>query len=141
MKQHSSLKFIIILASIFFTQTNLSAQKVTEAKLLGCWAIKRFEFLQPMPDSSSIINESKGYIVCFEVNGKFITKQKTGDNDKLIGDGTYSIDPDGKTLHEKRNAQDDGEDEPAEIVVLTNNELALKVDVMIIHLERVKESK
>lgn len=134
--QNYCIKFICVMVGLFI-HTALFSQKYKSGDMIGCWAVKRFEFLQSRNDSMNIINSSKGYIICFEANGKFVTKQKTGNGEKVIGDGTYNMEADGKTLNQKRNGADEGEDEPAEIVRLTDRELAMKVDGMVMHLEKV----
>ena len=124
---------------VLFTTQNLAAQVATEAKLLGCWEISRFEFLEPMEDSLDLINGSKGHTICFEKNGKFNAKQVIGKDETPIGTGTYSIDADGKTLHQKRDADDGGIDEPGEVVSVTESQLALKAHNLIMHLRRVSK--
>lgn len=136
MKQNYSAKMITVFALILISHTNLMAQKFKAEDLNGCWKFGRIEFLEPMPDSLNFLKETKNYIVCFEGNGKFITKQKTSSGERVLGDGTFNLEADGKTITQKRNATDGEVDEPGEIVLLTNKELAIKADMMIIHFER-----
>ena len=137
MKHLPILKFATVLffASIFHFP--LMAQKVTEEKLLGCWKIKSVEFLQTNKDSLALINNIKGIITCFENNGKFTIKMKTGEKVEIVGTGTFNIDADGKTINQKRDADDNGVDEPAEIVKVSDQELSFKVSEMIFHFERI----
>ena len=128
-----------IITGIFLIPFFSVAQKVTETKLLGCWKLNRFEFLTPVNDSAAVVNASKNYISCFETNGRFVTKQKTKTGEKLIGTGTYKIDADGRTIHQQRDLQDEEDtDEPAEVVLITDQKLDIKTGDVIMHLERVR---
>ncbi|MEO8771826.1 MAG: hypothetical protein ABI402_17145 [Ferruginibacter sp.] len=130
------IKYFLIVIS-FSTQLSSHAQIATEEKLLGCWKMSKFEFLKPVKDSADLISSMKNYISCFEKNGKFTTKIKTKNGEKPVGTGIYSIGADGKTIYQKRNAEDDGVNSPGEVVFLTERELAIKIDNVILHLVKI----
>lgn len=139
MKISFPIRMATLLVLGILTQQIAVAQVATEAKLLGCWELSRFEFLEPMEDSLDLVNGSRGHTICFEKNGKFSAKQVTGKTETPIGTGTFSIDADGKTLHQKRDVDDGGVDEPGEILLLTDDELKMKAEKIIVHLRRVSK--
>ena len=134
--KHNYLHFFVIISLVLFSHAVLIAQKGPEAKLIGCWEVNKFEFLQPVDDSLDLIKASKGYITCFESNGKFITKQKKGNVERVIGTGTYQLDADGKTIHQKRDIEDSTGDDDAEIMILDHEAFVIKVGNVIMHFKR-----
>lgn len=132
MNQKYFIKYFFTII-LFSTRLNSEAQIANEEKLLGCWKVSKSEFLKPAEDSADLTTSMKNYISCFEKEGKFITKIKTKNGEKIIGTGTYHIGSDGKTIYQKRNSEDNGIDSPGEVVILNDQELAIKADNVILH--------
>jgi hypothetical protein len=139
MKCNVICKIVSLLLVLFAFGSNAVAQKVTNEKLIGCWEIKSIEFLQPMDDSVNMVNGIKGMIICFDINGKFITKIKKGGNIEIIGLGSFNIRPDGKTIDQKSTKNDGVVNESAEVLIRADQKLSFKVKEFIIHCERIKE--
>lgn len=128
---------IVLLALV--ANTRLKAQIATEEKLLGCWKFSKLDNPEPEEGSKQMDDEMKGHTVCFEKNGKFSARKVIGDQVTPIGTGTFSIRADGKTIDQKRDADDGGIDESGEVVALTEDLLSIKFGSMIMHLKRVSK--
>ncbi len=137
MKHFPIPRFTFVLFFTLIAHSTLIAQKLTEEKLLGCWKIKSIEFLQANKDSAELTKNIKSIFTCFEKNGKFTTKLKNEVDVQIIGTGTFNISADGKTLTQKRGADDGGIDESAEVVMVSNEEVSFKILQMIFHFERI----
>ncbi len=136
MKSPYTIKFFIIFILIVSSYLNVKAQIVTEEELLGCWTVSRLEFEQSIEDSIELINQTKSYITCFQTNGIFIGKQKVDKGEKIIGTGTYKI-VDGKTIYQKRDTQEDIINELGEVLLINDQELVIKADIIIFHFVRI----
>jgi hypothetical protein len=128
MKQYNICRIALMLLAPLFCHSTVKAQKLTEEKLLGCWKLTSIEFLKPTKDSQELINSAKNIVTCFEKNGKFTTKFKTGNSEEIVGTGSFSIAADGKTINQKRDADDGGIDDPAEVTIINDRELSFKVE-------------
>lgn len=125
-----------LLLAVFATMISLTAysQQSNQTKIIGTWTFDMFDFLKPDSDSLNLIKDATGITITFEKEGKYFTTQVVGDNVKNIESGIYSISADGKTITQQG--------ETAEIMVLTDRELAMKVDdEIVIHLKRVGSVK
>jgi hypothetical protein len=128
---------MLVLAILFHSK--LIAQNATEDKLLGCWKVKSVEFPKTSPESDEMANSAKGMITCFEKKGKFTTKFRENNKEIIIGTGTFKIDTDGKTIIQKRDAEDGDVDAPGEIIKINEKEFSIKVEDVILHFERLTE--
>lgn len=136
MKQKYFIEYFLTVI-LFYMHFTSQAQIATEEKLLGCWKVKKIEFLKPIEDSADFITGMKNYISCFEKDGKYVSKINSKNGEKVIGTGTYNVGSDGKTIYQKRNTKDNGDDSPGEVLILNDRELALKVDNIILHLQKI----
>ena len=133
------MKVAIMLVIAILFHFNLLAQKATEDNILGCWKVKSVEFTKSSPESDEMANGAKGMITCFEKKGKFTTKLRENNKDIIIGTGTFKIDSDGKTIHQKRDVDDGDIDALGEIIKFNDREFSIKVEDVILHFERLTE--
>ena len=136
------MKITLLLSLALLFHCHLNAQNATADKLLGCWKVKSVEFIQSAPNSDEIANSAKAMITCFEKDGKFTTKFMENNKEIIVGTGKFTIEPDGKTIHSKRDvgaADDDGIDAPGEIIKINDREFSIKVEDIILHYERLKD--
>ena len=56
-----------------------------------------------------------------------------------MGTGTYKISLNGKTITQKRDADDGGVDAPGEIVKMNSKEFSIKVENVILHFEKKRD--
>ena len=137
-----ALHFTIVFL-LFFGTISLNAQQNKSEKIVGCWNIKSVEIIEEMvkEEAEEIRNGALGMIICLDAKGKFSTSMPPEKGGVLVGTGVYKVEADGKTLTQSRDADDDDVDLPAEIIKLTDKNLSLKIEYMIIHYERVEEKK
>jgi hypothetical protein len=123
---------LTILLAVFATllSNNVFSQQTNQTKIIGTWTFDKFDFLKPESDSLHLIKDAMGMTITFGKEGKYSTTQGIGDKVKDVETGTYSISSDGKTITQQG--------QNAEIIILTDQELAMKVDdEIVIHLKRV----
>ncbi|WNM18800.1 lipocalin family protein [Flavobacterium capsici] len=122
-----SLLVLLVTATTF-------AQKSNAEKILGCWVLKKMEFSNPANDAPELSEEAMNSYVCFEKDGTFTTR--LGGNESEVVKGKYQISADGKTLTQSRDIQDEGNDEQAEISVLDDTKLELKLEFGVMYFVR-----
>ena len=131
------MKYLKIVAFTFFlfTVANSKAQKTNSEKILGCWTLKKIEFNGKYDFSEELIKQTQNTIVCFKLNGKFITNKS--ENSSVAINGSYKISDDGKTLTQKRDLSSEGSvDEDAEIEFIDDQNLTFKLEFGVMYFER-----
>lgn len=91
------------------------------------------EFTQKVENPTELINNALNTIICFNSEGKF-TNSKTGETS--IISGKFKVSEDGKTLHQSRDVNDDGNDEEGQIVLITEKQLIFKTDYVTLRFDR-----
>lgn len=116
---------------IFFFITSTLAQKSNAEKIVGCWVLKKMEFSNPTDDAPKLSEEAINSYVCFENDSTFITR--LGGQESNVVEGKYQISADGKTLTQTRDYDAEGTDEKAEIAVLDDKIMELKLEFGMMH--------
>ena len=122
-----------------FFFTNKYTNYLVTTLFPGCWKVKFVEFLEPSEDSALTVDMATKMVTCFDKNGKFITKMVEGKDQIIVGTGTYKISLNGKTITQKRDADDGGVDAPGEIVKMNSKEFSIKVENVILHFEKKRD--
>lgn len=123
------LLYLLVVA----TATSFAQQSNAE-KVLGCWVLKKMEFSNPNEKTPELSEENMNTYVCFEKDGTFTTR--LGGNESDVVKGKYQISADGKTLTQSRDIQDEGNDEQAEITVLNDKAMELKLEFGVMYFVR-----
>ncbi|WP_460577048.1 hypothetical protein [Flavobacterium koreense] len=118
---------------LFFVCTNSIAQSTNSQKIIGCWKVTKFELKTEIENSSEIIKDAINNEVCFDAKGNFIT---TNAEDKTIGNGTFNLSEDGKTIFQKSNDENNDIGGNAEIELLNEKTLILKSDYFTMSFEK-----
>lgn len=125
-----------ILFSLFF-YTIATAQSENKEIILGCWEVKQVIFTEEIENSDEISMDAIGTIICFGNDGKF-TNNKGGD----IVKGNYSLSENGRTLYQSSESDTPApnnhirEDIPGQIMMLSNTELQIQAEEMILYFRR-----
>ncbi|MDR6969001.1 hypothetical protein J2X31_003027 [Flavobacterium arsenatis] len=114
-----------------------TAQTDNKQLILGCWEVRQVIFTKEVEDSDEISMEALGTIICFEKDGKFINKKG-----ETIAKGNYKLSENGRTLYQ--NSESDiaapsnhiQEDIPGQIMMLSNTELQIQAQEMILYFRR-----
>lgn len=125
-----------VLFSLFFYAIG-TAQSDNKLKILGCWEVRQVIFTKEVEGSDEISMEALGTIVCFEKDGKFINKRG-----KTISKGNYKLSENGRTLYQ--NSESDipapsnhiVEDIPGQIMMLSDTELQIQAEEMILYFRK-----
>ena len=131
------MKYLKIFAFTFFlfTVANSAAQKTIAEKIVGCWTFKKIEFNGKYDFSEDLVKQTQNTVVCFNLNGKFITNNS--ENGSVAIYGSYKISDDGKILTQKRDLSNEGNvNEDAEIEFLDDENLTFKLEFGVMYFER-----
>jgi len=131
------MKYLKIFAFTFFlfTVANSVAQKTIAEKIVGCWTFKKIEFNGKYDFSEELVKQTQNTVVCFNLNGKFITNNS--ENGSVPINGSYKISDDGKILTQKRDLLNEGSvEEDAEIEFLDDENLTFKLEFGVMYFER-----
>lgn len=113
------------------------AQAENKEIIIGCWEVRQVIFTKEVEGSDDISMDALGTIVCFEKNGKFTNK-----SGETIIKGNYSLSQNGRTLYQKMESDPDfpsdhvTKDIPGQIMMLSDRELQIQVEEMILYLRR-----
>jgi hypothetical protein len=127
-KYRISILFVVFFMAISYSQ-NTNAEKI-----LGCWVLKKMVYTDSIANSPTLSEEAINSYVCFENNGRFITR--IGGQESKVVNGTYHISTDGTTLFQSSSIDLEDTAEQAEIALLTDKILELKVEFGIMSFER-----
>lgn len=134
MKDTTAL-FSILLT--LFCYSIATAQSDNKVKILGCWEVRQVIFTEEVEGSDEISMDAIGSIVCFHEEGKFSNRKG-----KTIIEGNYSLSENGRTLYQ--NSKSDIpvqsntiiEDTPGQIMMLSDTELQIQAEEMILYFRR-----
>ena len=126
-----SIQKILLLGLLIITSFLGYSQETNKAKLVGTWEFEKIEFIIPntITDTAELKNRLNGAMVTFKEGNTFISEKKTKDSIIRVESGDYSITSDGKKIIQNNEA--------AEILILTDKLLSLKVeDMFIVYFEK-----
>jgi len=113
-----TLKLVVAFFAIVVNASTSAAQGTSS--VIGIWKVERFVCLELNEDDpDELMRESKGIELFFQTDSSFVTSKKIGNKKVIISTGNFRLSRDNKYLYQ------DGK--KSEILVLTENELALKV--------------
>lgn len=123
------MKRIIVQLFCSFLIFPCFGQVITEENLEGCWV---------SVDSADTGGENM--VFCFESGGRYSMRELEGNEERVVGKGTYAILDDGKTI--VRNLLEKGRevDPGMEVMHLDSNRLVVKSDDVIIEFKRFSSS-
>jgi len=124
--------FLLLTFTLFFSKS--IAQHSNSEKILGCWLLKKIEFNANYDFAEELLDESKNSIVCFDSNGKFKTTKP--ESSLVTTTGSYKILLNGKKITQSRDLSDENEEEDAEITLLDDKQLVLKLEIGYMYFER-----
>jgi hypothetical protein len=121
----------------FFFLTIATAQSDNKLKILGCWEVRQVIFTKEVEGSDEISMEALGTIVCFEKDGKFINKRG-----ETVAKGNYKLSENGRTLYQNSESDTPApsnhivEDIPGQIMMLSDTELQIQAEEMILYFRK-----
>jgi len=130
------LKIVILLLFALSTSDSL-AQKTNAEKILGCWVIKKIEFIIKDDYSEELIKHAQNALICFSADGKFTTTLAKSDSELMTG--SYKISDDGKIMSQKSDLSEDfvvKAENDVEIEFLDDKHLILKFESTTTYFDR-----
>jgi hypothetical protein len=127
-----NLKLILVVVLLLSISKSM-AQSTNSQKIIGCWSLKNMEFTQKVENPTELINNALNTLICFNTEGKFTTT-KAGETSVVTG--KFKVSEDGKTLHQTRDVQDEGNDEDGQIVLIDEKQLIFKTDYVTLIFDR-----
>lgn len=132
MDNHACLIKIILISMIMFTNFKSLKAQTKDVSIKGQWEFSFYEFLTTNKDSAKLNDESKGILISFFDNSKFIKSKMINNKKVVIGSGTYKLSSDIKYLYQ--------DNQTAQIILLSIDKLIIKVrDDLILHFKKVNE--
>ena len=128
---------IFIFFFLILSTTDTLAQKSNAEKIIGCWVLKKIEFIKKDDYSDELIKHAQNSLVCFSVDGKFTTTLSEANSQPLIG--SYKVSDNGKMMSQKSDLADEDfvkVENDAEIEFLDDKHLIFKIDLTKTYFER-----
>lgn len=129
-----------LLLSVFFSfffYSNSTAQSDNKQKILGCWEVRQVIFTTEVEESEELSMEAIGSVICFDSKGNFTNKKG-----EMTLKGTYKLSENGRTLYQKALSDVPApsntviEDVPGQIMMLSDEELQIQAEEMILYLRK-----
>ena len=127
---------LFALLAVLFSSTG-RAQTENKEIIIGCWEVRQVIFTKKFKGPEDAAMEAMGATVCFDKQGKFLNK-----NGETTIKGSYSLSENGRTIYQ--NSDDESaseigvknEDVPGEIIMLSQTELQVEAEGLILYFRR-----